>query len=100
MQNLHFKLPDVPDTGVGFNTILLDVYWNTHKIGSIVQTKQNLPDGASADRFYLANPKGIEVKRTDSYTLAACLRKTEDCLLSLNSAKTHGSSSRARCVFS
>lgn len=79
-QDLHFKIPDSANTGVNFNAPLLDAYLGDRLLGSIIQTKRNLPDGAATDRFYLANQNGECVSETDSYTLPACLSKIDDCL--------------------
>jgi hypothetical protein len=77
---LHFKIPDSANVGVNFNAPILDAYLGERKLGSIIQTKRNLPDGAAADQFYLANSSGEAVPETDAYTLPACLAKLEACL--------------------
>lgn len=78
--SLYYRKSDSKKQGVSQFAPLLDVYIGKKCIGTIMQTKRNLPDGASADRFFLSNPDGIEVSATDAYTLFACLEKIDLCL--------------------
>ena len=80
MRNLHFTLPSKPNEGVAFNSTILDVWLGKTLIGAIIQTRRNLPEGASTDRFYVATREGVAIPETDSYTLTACLCKLDDCL--------------------
>lgn len=75
MSELTFKIPNPLNHGPHFNAPILDVYLDNQPIGSLIQTKRNLPDGASTDRFYLANTQGASINETDSYSLSSCLER-------------------------